>query len=183
MKLLMHMCCSNCGLYPMKSLLSKGVDVKGLWFNPNIYPLPEYELRLASLQDLQRLWHIDVEYVDKYGSDNFMRTLGDARDNRCIRCYMVRLEETARTAKKMHLSGFTTSLLVSPYQKFDSIISVGQEMGKRYAIPFYVEDFRVGYREHIPLSKELGLYRQKYCGCMFSEFESASQRIQRRTLP
>lgn len=166
----------------MKSLLSKGVEVKGLWFNPNIYPRPEYERRLASLQDLQRLWYLDVEYVDKYGSDDFVRELGDPQDNRCIRCYRVRLEETAKTARKMNMKGFTTSLLVSPYQKFDSIVSVGKEMEKRYSIPFYVEDFRVGYREHISLSRELGLYRQKYCGCMFSEQESPSAKRQRRTL-
>lgn len=182
MKLLMHMCCSNCSLYPLKSLLSQGVDVKGLWFNPNIYPRSEYERRLTSLQDLQRLWHIDVEYVDTYGSDEFKKTLGSSRDNRCIRCYTVRLEETAKTAKKMDLSGFTTSLLVSPYQKFDSILSVAREMERRYSIPFYLEDFRVGYREHIPLSRELGLYRQKYCGCMFSEHEASQQRTKRRVL-
>jgi len=80
----------------------------------------------------------------------------------------------------MNLSGFTTSLLVSPYQKFDSIISVGREMEKRYSIPFHVEDFRGGYREHIPLSRELGLYRQKYCGCVFSEQETSRQRTERR---
>ena len=181
MKLLMHICCSNCSLYPFKNLLSQGIDVKGLWFNPNIYPRYEYERRLASLQDLQRLWHVDVEYVDNYGSDTFMRTLENSSDNRCIRCYTVRLEETARTAKKMQLSGFTTSLLVSPYQKFDSIISVGREMEKRYSIPFHVEDYRVGYRAHIPLTRELGLYRQKYCGCVFSEQEASLQRTRRRT--
>jgi len=178
----MHICGSNCSLYPMKSLLSKGVDVKGLWFNPNIYPRPEYERRFASLQDLQRLWHLDVEYVDKYGSKDFVRELGNPQDNRCTRCYTVRLEETAKTAKRMNLEGFTTSLLVSPYQKFDSIVSVGREMEKRYSIPFYVEDFRVGYRENIPLSKELGLYRQKYCGCVFSEQENTRQGIKGRAL-
>jgi predicted adenine nucleotide alpha hydrolase (AANH) superfamily ATPase len=182
MKLLMHICCSNCSLYSLKSLLSQGVDVKGLWFNPNIYPRPEYERRLSSLQDLRRLWHLDVEYVDKYGSDDFVRELGNPHDNRCIRCYTVRLEETAKTAKKMNLKGFTTSLLVSPYQKFDSIVSVGREMEKKYSIAFYVEDFRIGYRESIPLSKELGLYRQKYCGCVFSEQENTRLRTKSRTL-
>lgn len=182
MKLLMHICCSNCSLYPLKSLLSQGVEVRGLWFNPNIYPRPEYERRLASLEDLQRLWHVDVEYVDTYGSDDFMRTLGNPRDNRCILCYTTRLEETAKTAKKMNLKGFTTSLLVSPYQKFDSILRVGREMEKRYSIPFHVEDFRIGYRENIPLSRELGLYRQKYCGCVFSEQDTMRQRTRRRTL-
>jgi predicted adenine nucleotide alpha hydrolase (AANH) superfamily ATPase len=165
----------------MKSLLSKGVGVKGLWFNPNIYPLPEYERRLASLQNLQRLWHLDVEYADTYGSDDFVRKLGNPDDNRCIRCYTIRLEETAKTAKKMNLQGFTTSLLVSPYQKFDSIVSAGKEMEKRHSIPFYVEDFRVGYRENIPLSKELGLYRQQYCGCMFSQMENTRKKTEGRS--
>lgn len=83
----------------------------------------------------------------------------------------MRLGETAKTAKKMNLDGFTTSMLVSPYQKFDAIVSAGREMEKRYSIPFYLDDFRIGYRNSIPLSKELGLYRQKYCGCVFSEAE------------
>lgn len=83
----------------------------------------------------------------------------------------MRLEETARTAKKMGLDGFTTSLLVSPYQKFDMIIQIGEEMGKKYSIPFYCEDFRPGWKDSIHLSKELGLFRQKYCGCVYSEME------------
>ena len=176
MKLLMHMCCSNCSLYPLKSLLSKGVDVEGLWFNPNIYPRHEYEHRLTSVRDLQRLWRLDVEYIDTYGSDDFVRKLGDPQDNRCIRCYAIRLEETAKIAKKMKVGGFTTSLLVSPYQKFDSIVGVGRELEKKYSIPFYVEDFRTGYRGNIPLSKELGLYRQKFCGCVFSAQENGGRK-------
>jgi hypothetical protein len=83
----------------------------------------------------------------------------------------MRLEETARTAKKMGLDGFTTSLLVSPYQKFDMILKVGTDMGKRYSIPFFIEDFRPGWKEGIRLSREFGLYRQKYCGCVYSEME------------
>lgn len=167
----MHLCCSNCGLYPLKDLLTKGIDVKGFWFNPNIHPLPEYERRLDSVQVLGKLWGLDIEYVDRYGEDEFIKRIGDPGDNRCLRCYAMRLEEAAKTAKKMGLDGFTTSLLVSPYQQFEAIAAIGIEMGERYDIPFYLEDFRVGYRDNIPLSKELGLYRQKYCGCLFSEAE------------
>jgi hypothetical protein len=83
----------------------------------------------------------------------------------------MRLEETAKAAKKMRLDGFTTSLLVSPYQKFDKIIETGREMEKRYSIPFYMEDFRPGWKKGMQLSKELGLYRQNYCGCIYSEME------------
>lgn len=176
MKLLMHMCCSNCSIYPLKSFLSKGIDVNGLWFSPNIHPYPEYQQRLESLQKLEKLWDVNVEYIDSYGLDGFLKKIGDPNDNRCARCYEMRLDETAKTAKKMNLDGFTTSLLVSPYQKFDVIIDIGREMGKRYSMPFYLEDFRPGYRSNINLSKELGLYRQKYCGCIFSKNERENQK-------
>jgi predicted adenine nucleotide alpha hydrolase (AANH) superfamily ATPase len=88
----------------------------------------------------------------------------------------MRLEETARTAKRMGLDGFTTSLLISPYQKFAIIMRIGNEAGKKYAIPFYAEDFRPGWQEGIKRSKELGLYRQKYCGCIYSEMERNSKK-------
>jgi hypothetical protein len=171
MKLLMHMCCANCSLYPLKSLFSKGIDVRGLWMNPNIHPYTEYKIRLESVQKLQKAWTLDIEYIDYYGMKEFLRAIVNKEDNRCMVCYSLRLEETARTAQKMGLDGFTTSLLVSPYQKFDMIIKIGQEIGQKYSIPFYGEDFRPGWKKSISLSKELGLYRQKYCGCIYSEME------------
>jgi predicted adenine nucleotide alpha hydrolase (AANH) superfamily ATPase len=171
MKLLMHICCANCSLYPLKSLFSKGIDVKGLWFNPNIHPYIEYHNRLEALKNLQKIWNLDIEYIDHYGLKEFLRAVVNNEDNRCLTCYSIRLNETAKTAKKMGLDGFTTTLLVSPYQKFDIIIEVGKEMGERYSIPFYFEDFRLGWKNSVSLSKELGLYRQKYCGCVYSEME------------
>jgi len=178
MKLLMHICCANCSLYPLKSLFSKSTDVKGLWFNPNIHPFTEYQMRLESVQKLQKVWNLDIEYVDYYGVKEFLRAVVNKEDERCIFCYSIRLEETARIAKKMALDGFTTSLLVSPYQKFDMIIKIGKEMGRRYSIPFYCEDFRYGWKESIGISRELGLYRQKYCGCIYSEMERYMNKLE-----
>lgn len=171
MKLLMHICCANCSLYPLEDLLSKGIDIKGLWFNPNIHPYNEYQNRLDAVKGLQKLWNLDVEYIDHFGLKEFLMATVNRENERCIFCYTMRLEETARTAKKMGLDGFTTSLLVSPYQKFDMIVAVGREMENKYSIPFYSEDFRPGWKTGVSLSKELGLYRQKYCGCMYSEME------------
>jgi hypothetical protein len=155
----------------LQSLFSRDIEVKGFWINPNIHPYTEYKLRLEALRQLQKTWDLDIEYIDHYGLKEFLRTVVNHEDNRCVFCYSIRLEETARTAKKMGLDGFTTSLLVSPYQKFDMIIETAQEMGKRYSIPFYMEDFRPGFHEGMKISKELGLYRQKYCGCIYSEME------------
>lgn len=146
-----------------------------MWYNPNIHPLPEYEERLGALRRLEKFWGLDIEYHDRYGIDDFVEKIGDPQDNRCIRCYAMRLDETAQTARKMGFDGFTTSLLVSPYQQFDAILQIGKEMEKRYVVSFYIEDFRIGYRDSIPLSKELGLYRQKYCGCIYSEMERKSK--------
>jgi hypothetical protein len=171
MKLLMHICCANCCLYPLRTLFSKGVHIRGLWLNPNIHPYTEYQMRIDSLQKLQREWSLDIEYIDTYGLRDFLRAVVHHEENRCELCYSMRLEKTALTAQKMGLDGFTTSLLVSPYQKFDMIVTIGQEIGKKHAIPFYYEDFRRGWKEGISISQKLGLYRQKYCGCVYSEME------------
>jgi epoxyqueuosine reductase len=171
MKLLMHLCCSNCSIYPLQSVLFKGIDVKGLWFNPNIHPYTEYVKRLESMQKLQGLWSFDVEYIDRYPLDNFLKSIVAQGENRCAVCYTIRLDKTAETAKKMRFDGFTTSLLVSPYQKFAMINEVGKEMSGKHGIAFYSEDFRSGWHISRKLSTELGLYRQNYCGCIYSEME------------
>lgn len=171
MKILMHICCSNCCLYPIEELTTKGIDVKGLWINPNIHPFTEYKLRLESLKKLEKTWNLDIEYIDNYGLREFLKTIVNREDNRCYLCYYMRLEETGKIAQKMGLQGFTTSLLVSPYQKHNLLINVGSEIAKKYSINFYYEDFRKGWHEGNKISKSLGLYRQKYCGCIFSEME------------
>lgn len=163
------MCCANCSLYPVKHLTSKGIELKGLWFNPNIHPEEEYERRLDALKTLDGIWSLDIEYIDYYGLDYFQKVAKEK--DRCSICYRVRLGKTAEVAKKMGLDGFTTTLLVSPYQKFDLIVDAGKEMERQYSIPFYLEDMRHGWREAQRVSRELGIYRQRYCGCLLSKEE------------
>lgn len=172
----MHMCCANCSIYPIQLLSSKGMTLKGLWFNPNIHPEDEYTRRLDTLKSLETLWNLDVEYSEQYGRDDFERAIRKHSGLRCEVCYAMRLGETARTAKKMGLDGFTTTLLVSPYQKFDLIVRTGERMQKEYGIAFYAEDFRSGWKEGVRISRELGLYRQNYCGCIYSKLEREEQR-------
>ncbi len=171
MKLLMHICCANCSIYPLQSLRKRGIDTSGYWYNPNIHPFTEYSSRLEALKHLQKEWDLDIDYVDHYGLKDFVRNVVHNEADRCEHCYSSRLEETARTAKKNGFDAFTTSLLVSPHQKFDMILNKGTEMSDKYNIEFFGEDFRQGYREGMRTSKELGLYRQKYCGCIYSEME------------
>ncbi len=112
-----------------------------------------------------------VHYIDCYGIKEFIQKTGNGSENRCSACYEMRLDKTAQTAREIGADGFTTSLLISPYQKFDVIIDIGREMEKRHSVQFYFEDFRPGWKQGVELSKELGLYRQKYCGCIYSEME------------
>lgn len=149
----------------------KGIEVEGFWFNPNIHPYTEYKNRLDSLRYLQSIWDLKVHYEDHYGLKEFLRNVIGKEDNRCHYCYRIRLEEAAKRAKKINADAFTTSLLISPFQKIDAIIDIGREIQERYSIEFYVDNFRKGYSESRRLSKELGLYRQKYCGCIYSEME------------
>jgi predicted adenine nucleotide alpha hydrolase (AANH) superfamily ATPase len=171
MKLLMHICCSNCSIYPLEVLLTKSIAVRGLWFNPNIHPYTEYSHRLDSLKKLEKMWGLDIEYLDIYPLDAFLGAVAGKGSGRCEICYAMRLEKTAETASKMNVDGFTTSLLASPYQKFDMIIQLGQDIGRRHGITFYYEDLRKGWNISKGLASELGLYRQKYCGCIYSEME------------
>ncbi len=179
MKLLMHICCSNCSVYPLEVYLTKGIDITGFWFNPNIHPYTEYTQRLDSLKKLQQIWNLDIEYDEDYALDDFLKSVVGKGTDRCEICYTTRLQKTAEAAKKMGVSGFTTSLLASPYQKFDMIIEVGEEIGRRQGVCFYYEDLRQGWNISRGLASEFGLYRQKYCGCIYSEMERYAKKGKR----
>ena len=171
MKILMHICCSNCAIYPLSVMTERGVVVKCLWFNPNIHPYMEYKNRLDALKRLHMLWNLDVQYIDDYGLIEYLRNVAGNEQNRCEYCYEIRLEMTAKTAANQSFDAFTTSLLISPYQKFDMIIDIGRAAGKKYSVEFFMEDFRSGFRSSWETGKKLNLYRQKYCGCIYSEME------------
>jgi len=176
MKLLMHICCSNCAVYPVRTLQQRGIDVKGFWFNPNIHPYQEYKSRLDALRKLGDLWGLDVEYDDSYGLTEFLRNAVYHEKDRCAYCYSVRLERTALLARESKADAFTSSLLVSPYQNIDMINSIGRGLQEKYGVEFYSEDFRIGYREGRRMAKEMDLYSQKYCGCIYSEMERYCKR-------
>ncbi len=171
MRLLMHICCANCALYPLMNVRERGIKVEGLWYNPNIHPYTEYRRRLDALRGLQELWGLDIHYADRYGLGDFVGGVIGAGAGRCSYCYRSRLEYTARRARELGMDGFTTSLLASPYQGFDAIVDIGRGLQERYGVEFFLDDFRRGWRDGVRLSKSLGLYRQRYCGCLYSQAE------------
>jgi len=171
MKLLLHICCAPCAIYPVKELRSAGLDVTGLFFNHNIHPYTEYKLRMEALKTYSKMVELEVIYREEYLLEEFLTNVAGEPQGRCAYCYRSRLEEAARSAAELGFNSFTSTLLYSRYQNQDLIREFGVKLGERYGVKFHYEDFRTGWQEGINLSKEMGLYRQKYCGCIYSEKE------------
>ncbi|MCS7215563.1 MAG: epoxyqueuosine reductase QueH [Thermodesulfovibrio sp.] len=179
MNVLLHTCCSNCAIYPYEILKNKGFQVILFWYNLNIHPYSEYKSRMDSLKKLQNLWNLEVLFEGDYGDFyKFLRLVSGHEKERCEICYRLRLERTAQKAKEMSFSNFTTTLLVSPYQKFDKILHIGKQLGNKYGVNFIDEDFREGFKKAMKTAQELQLYRQKYCGCIYSEAERYINKIE-----
>jgi hypothetical protein len=171
MKLLLHICCGPCATYPATKLLEAGHEVKGYFYNPNIHPLTEYNLRLESAQKLLSHLNIPAAVAEGYDIEDYFRAVAFRESNRCAACYYLRLDKAAEFALTQNFNAFTTTLLVSPYQKHDLLKEIGQTVGLKRGIEFYYEDFRPGWNETRRVSREMGIYRQKYCGCIYSEKE------------
>ena len=170
MKLLLHTCCAPCSVYCIKSLREEEIEPTVYWFNPNIHPYMEYKSRRDTLKEYSQSIGADAIFEENYGLKEFCKNVIGDLDNRCAQyCYRVRLEQTAKYAKQHGYDAFTTTLLVSPYQNHELLIQVAKEMAKKYEIEFLYRDFRTGFREGQAEARGLGLYMQKYCGCVFSE--------------
>ncbi len=165
----MHICCANCAIYPFSFLKEKGFKVKGFFYNPNIHPYTEYKKRLDTLKEYEKISGLEVIYKDEYKLEEFLRQVVFRENIRCRFCYNMRLEETAKVAKDLGFKYFTTTLLYSVYQDHEFLKSLCDALAKRYDLQFLYFDFREGWLSGIKVSKELGLYRQRYCGCIFSE--------------
>ncbi len=177
MKLLMHTCCAPCSIYCISSLREEGIEPTIYWYNPNIHPYTEYRLRRDTLKDYTKSINIQAIFEEEYGLETFCTKVIDDLKNRCENyCYRVRLEQTARYAKEKGYDTITTTLLVSPYQKHECLKQQAYEIAKQYGLTFLYRDFRIGFREGQQKARELGLYRQKYCGCIFSEEMSSLAR-------
>ena len=171
MNTLMHICCAPCANRPIAQLREEGHSVTGFWFNPNIHPYTEYQARKATLESYAKEIGMKLIIGGRYDLRTFITNVAGNIDGRCAYCYRVRMEETAKYAAEHGFDSFTTSLLISPYQKHDAIAAIAREMGQQYGVEFLYRDFRPLFREGQEFAREHGFYMQKYCGCIFSEEE------------
>jgi hypothetical protein len=169
MKIFLHVCCAPCAIYPYYRLREEGMTPTGYFYNPNIHPFLEYKKRLDTVREFSLRAGFDVIVRDGYDLDEFLSRTAGKGSGRCEHCYRMRLDAAAALAREKGFSLFTTSLLYSKYQKHDLIAGVAREAASEKGIEFYYEDFRLGWREGIVESKAMGLYRQQYCGCIYSE--------------
>lgn len=171
MRILLHTCCAPCSIHCVERLRAEGFEPVAYWFNPNIHPYTEYRSRKTALEEYAKSIRLPLIVEDNYGLRSFVRAVIDDLDHRCLYCYRTRLEQTARYAAAHGFDAFSSTLLVSPYQKHDVLRDVGEAAAQKYGLPFLYRDFRTGFQDGQAKARALGLYMQKYCGCIFSEEE------------
>ena len=174
-KLLLHACCGPCSSYVIE-YLSNYFDITIYYYNPNIYPELEYTRRLKELKKFISKFNSSVTVIEeKYDPNEFYKNikglekLGE-KSERCYECYKLRLNNSAKYAKNNNFDYFTTTLSISPYKNAEWINKIGIELQKKYDVKYLVADFKKknGYKRSLELSKEYKLYRQEYCGCVYS---------------
>jgi predicted adenine nucleotide alpha hydrolase (AANH) superfamily ATPase len=175
-KILLHICCAPCAIYPLRILREEGNEVCGLFYNPNIHPYLEYRRRLDTLTSYAGPEGLAVIREEAYPLEEFLQQIAFREEERCRYCYL-RLSHAARIAKKGRFDAFTTTLLYSRHQKHDLIRETAEGVAGTQGIPFFYRDFREGWSEGVRVSKERGMYRQPYCGCIFSEKERYCRNI------
>lgn len=170
MKLLMHTCCAPCSINCINVLREEGIEPTLYWYNPNIHPYIEYKNRKEGLAKYSKVVNVETIFEEEYGLKDFCKNVINNLENRCVDyCYRVRLEKTAQYAKANGYDAITTTLFVSPYQNHQEIKKILEEIAKKYSLKPIYRDFRPGFRIGQNKARELELYMQKYCGCIFSE--------------
>ena len=170
-RILLHICCGPCSIYPVSVLRGRNLAVHGFFYNPHIQPYQEFEKRLTTLRAFAQSVDLPVIIKADYDPETFFRQTAFRETNRCLYCYSLRLNVAASLAKKSRFDAFTTTLLYSKRQKHELIVSIAEEASRKYGIAFLYTDFRSGWREGQLKAKALGMYRQQYCGCIYSEME------------
>lgn len=171
MNLLLHICCAPCSIRCFDVLREEGHAVTGFWYNPNVHPFTEYRFRRNALREYCKLADFPLAERDEYALRPFIRTVADDIEHRCARCYAMRLSAAAAYAAENGFDAFTSTLFISPYQQHEIMKQAAQSAADQSGVSFLYRDFRPEFRTGQARARELGLYMQKYCGCVFSEEE------------
>lgn len=180
LKILTHMCCGPCSIMPFIKFIQKGFNPIGFFFNTNIHPLNEYIRRRNGAEECAKILKVKVIFKDEAWNfngwiSNYINYID--KETRCIGCISSRLEETFIRAKQEKINYVSTTLLYSIYQPHMKIKKIGEELQEKYNINFLYEDFRIYFGLGEKLSREWKIYRQGYCGCIFSEIEKNSSKL------
>lgn len=167
-RILLHICCAPCATAVLENLRSEGYEVHGYFYNPSIHPWKEFQRRLNALKEWAPAVNLPMVYSEDYPLEKNVRMLLDS-NNRCLTCFSDRMESTANLASSQGFESFTSTLSVSPYQNHELLKDAGNKAAARLGSEYLYRDFRESYRRSIELSRNAGLYRQPYCGCVFSE--------------
>jgi epoxyqueuosine reductase len=169
MKILLHICCAPCTVASAEVLAAGGHNVRGFFFNPNIHPYQEFARRMATLEDYAAKTGLPIIWDRGYHLEEFLRNIAFRELDRCRCCYYLRLKAAARVARGGKFDAFTSTLLYSKFQNHELIRELGYQVAQEVGVPFYYIDFRLGWAEGAAKARAMGLYRQQYCGCIYSE--------------
>jgi epoxyqueuosine reductase len=183
-KLLLHVCCGPCATATLDWLRAEVTrEITGLFYNPNIHPEAEYQRRRAGMEQVSQALELPLLISgEEDGLVAYLREIAFREAERCRVCYAMRLAQTAKQAAAENYEVFSTTLLISPYQNQEEINRIGKALSKLWGPDFLFQDLRPYYPASRQKAKALGLYQQKYCGCIFSEMERIERKSKSREL-
>ena len=171
MKTLLHICCAPCANQCIDVLREEGHDLSGFWYNPNIHTYTENRARREGVEWDCNEVNLPLLMRNEYALRPFLRAVAQDPENRCVTCYEMRFDAAAAFCAEHGFEAFTSSLFISPYQNHDLMAEVAEKAAFTHGVKFLYRDFRPYFRAGQDRARELGIYMQKYCGCIYSEEE------------
>ncbi len=172
---LVHTCCAHCSAFTVEYWRTQGYSVTGYWYNPNIHPFTEHNLRLEAVKKLSETMNFSLKVEEGYDFKEYFRMAAGREDSRCSPCFDLRLGKTALKARELEIGWFTSSLLISPHQNHELAREIGEKTAAEKGAGFLYADLRKRYSDSRHMTKPMELYRQQYCGCIYSEYERYSK--------
>ena len=171
MKTLLHICCAPCANQCIEVLRTEGAELAGFWYNPNIHPYTENRARRECVEKYCASVQLPLLMRNEYALRPFLRAVAQEPELRCETCYSIRFDAAAAAAAENGFEAFTSSLFISPYQDHVLMREVAERAAEAHGVQFLYYDFRPYFRAGQDRARELGMYMQKYCGCIYSEEE------------